>query len=463
MELTKKQLIGGIAGVAAGLILAFMAPPEGLTPQGMICAGLVVGSLIWMIFGTAKEFVVMMITYGLFIVTGCCTFTRGMGAFAGTTWWITLTALIVGVVFAKSGLLNRLTLNILKRFPVTLKGQMIGITAAGVIVSPLIPSGTARLAIAGPLVKDMSDNIGYEHGSKGANALFSAFYTGWNLTSHMFLSASFNCYQIIGFMPEGYEISWTRWLTISLPWSIVVLVLTTLFCYKYYNPKDGKDLDKRYIVEKLEKLGSWGRGEKITMILLIVALVFWITESYHGIAAATVTLFVAGLLMLFKVITPKEMSDGLPMDLLIYFGLLAQFGGIMGDNGLNDFISSKIGPILTPMMNSPWLFLPFLCVLVMALRLVINSWVTTYTIFGVLLVPLCVSAGIHPFVAMFTVYVAIGVFYAKWQNLPYITALAVADGLTTHEKTIPYAVIYCITCFIGIAVCIPYWMMLGLI
>ena len=213
VELTRKQLIGGVAGVAAGLILAFMTPPEGLTPQGMICAGLVVGSLIWMIFGTAKEFVVMMITYGLFIVTGCCTFTRGMGAFAGTTWWITLTALIVGVVFAKSGLLNRLTLNILKRFPVTLKGQMIGITAAGVIVSPLIPSGTARLAIAGPLVKDMSDNIGYEHGSKGANALFSAFYTGWNLTSHMFLSASFNCYQIIGFMPEGYEISWTRWLT----------------------------------------------------------------------------------------------------------------------------------------------------------------------------------------------------------------------------------------------------------
>ena len=256
MELTKKQLIGGVIGIVAGLALAFLPPPEGLTPQGMICAGLVVGSLIWMIFGTAKEFVVMMITYGLFIVTGCCSFTRGMGAFAGTTWWITLTALIVGVVFARSGLLNRLTLNILKRFPVTLKGQMIGITAAGVIVSPLIPSGTARLAIAGPLVKDMSDNIGYEHGSKGANALFSAFYTGWNLTSHMFLSASFNCYQIIGFMPEGYEISWTRWLTISLPWSVVVLVLTTLFCYKYYNPKDGKDLDKRYIVEKLEKLGS---------------------------------------------------------------------------------------------------------------------------------------------------------------------------------------------------------------
>lgn len=463
MELTKKQLIGGVIGIVAGLALAFLPPPEGLTPQGMICAGLVVGSLIWMIFGTAKEFVVMMITYGLFIVTGCCSFTRGMGAFAGTTWWITLTALIVGVVFARSGLLNRLTLNILKRFPVTLKGQMIGITAAGIIVSPLIPSGTARLAIAGPLVKDMSDNIGYEHGSKGANALFSAFYTGWNLTSHMFLSASFNCYQIIGFMPEGYEISWTRWLTISLPWSVVVLVLTTLFCYKYYNPKDGKDLDKRYIVEKLEKLGSWGRGEKITMVLLVAALALWITESYHGIAAATVTLFVAGLLMLFKVITPKEMSNGLPMDLLIYFGLLAQFGGIMGDNGLNGFISGQIGPIITPMMNSPWVFLPFLCILVMALRLIINSWVTTYTIFGVLLVPLCVSAGIHPFVAMFTVYVAIGVFYAKWQNLPYITALAVADGLTTHEKTIPYAVIYCITCFIGIAVCIPYWMMLGLI
>ena len=55
--------------------------------------------------------------------------------------------MVLGAAVAHSGLLKRLTLLVMKAFPGTYLGQLLGITISGVVISPLIPSGTARLAL----------------------------------------------------------------------------------------------------------------------------------------------------------------------------------------------------------------------------------------------------------------------------------------------------------------------------
>ena len=74
-------------------------------------------------------------------------------------------------------------------------------------------------------------------------------------TSHVFLSASFMCYSMLKFLPEGYsDVTWTDWFIWALPWSIVALGLTTIATYFYYKPTEKINLNKNFIANKIVEL-----------------------------------------------------------------------------------------------------------------------------------------------------------------------------------------------------------------
>ena len=81
--MSKKQIIGGIIGIAACLGLSVMAPPanlvvaEGLDPQkSMIGMGLLVCALIWMIFRVLPEYIILLMFCCLCAATKSLTFAQ---------------------------------------------------------------------------------------------------------------------------------------------------------------------------------------------------------------------------------------------------------------------------------------------------------------------------------------------------------------------------------------------------
>ena len=122
--MSKKQIIGGIIGIAACLGLSVMAPPanlvvaEGLDPQkSMIGMGLLVCALIWMIFRVLPEYIILLMFCCLCAATKSLTFAQAFSPFSGTNYWLLVGALVLGAAVAHSGLLKRLTLLVMKAFP----------------------------------------------------------------------------------------------------------------------------------------------------------------------------------------------------------------------------------------------------------------------------------------------------------------------------------------------------------
>ena len=441
--MSKKQIIGGIIGIAACLGLSVMAPPanlvvaEGLDPQkSMIGMGLLVCALIWMIFRVLPEYIILLMFCCLCAATKSLTFAQAFSPFSGTNYWLLVGALVLGAAVAHSGLLKRLTLLVMKAFPGTYLGQFLGIALSGVVISPLIPSGTARLAVAGPVTKEIGHEMGLENQTKPMAGLFAALYTGFNCTSHVFLSASFMCYSMLKFLPEGYsDVTWTDWFIWALPWSIVALGLTTIATYFYYKPTEKINLNKNFIANKIVELGTWNKGEKITMAVLAICLVLWMTERQHGISSAIVAMLG-----------------------------VCEIGSALTTWGITKWIGGVLGPVLNPFLSNPVLFVLIFVLLVYLTRFIVISWLGVMTVYSVLLAPLAVQAGMHPFIPCFIAYVSVNVFFFDFQNLPYVSAIGIVGDMVDHNKNcVPYAIIWAAANLVACLISVPYWKMIGML
>lgn len=427
--------------------------------------GLLVCALIWMIFRVLPEYIILLMFCCLCAATKSLTFAQAFSPFSGTNYWLLVGALVLGAAVAHSGLLKRLTLLVMKAFPGTYLGQFLGITLSGVVISPLIPSGTARLAVAGPVTKEIGHEMGLENQTKPMAGLFAALYTGFNCTSHVFLSASFMCYSMLKFLPEGYsDVTWTDWFIWALPWSIVALGLTTIATYFYYKPTEKINLNKNFIANKIVELGTWNKGEKITMAVLAICLVLWMTERQHGISSAIVAMLGVCALMGLKVMGVKEFRAKVNWDILIYIGCMYEIGSALTTWGITKWIGGVLGPVLNPFLSNPVLFVLIFVLLVYLTRFIVISWLGVMTVYSVLLAPLAVQAGMHPFIPCFIAYVSVNVFFFDFQNLPYVSAIGIVGDMVDHNKNcVPYAIIWAAANLVACLISVPYWKMIGML
>lgn len=470
--MTKKQILGGIVGIAACVVIAMMAPPEGLKvaegmdpKKSMLGMGLLICTLIWMAARVMPEYIILLLFCSACAATGSLAFTQAFGPFSDTSYWLLVGALVLGAAVAHSGLLKRLTLLVMKVFPGTYLGQLLGITISGVAISPLIPSGTARLAVAGPVTKEIGHEMGLENKTKPMAGLFAALYTGFNCTSHVFLSASFLCYSMLKFMPEGYtNVTWMDWFLWALPWSVTALGLTTVATYFYYKPTEKIALDKSFIGKKIVELGEWKKGEKITMLILAVCLVLWMTERQHKISSAVVATIAICALMGLKVMGIQEFRSKVNWDILIYIGCMYEVGSALSVWGVTGWIGKVLGPVLNPFLTNPLMFVIVFVLIIYLTRFVVISWLGVMTVFSVLLAPLAIEAGMHPFIPCFIAYCSVNVFFFDFQNLPYVSAIGIVGDMVDHNKNcVPYAIIWAAANLVGFIVSIPFWKMMGMI
>ena len=134
------KLISGIIGIILGVIIAFFIPaPVGLSHAGMVVlASLVTANIFW-IFNVIPSFVTGLLMLSSWIILRAVDFPTAFNIFSSTTMWIIIGGLGLGAAATKSGLINRIALNIMKLFPANFSGQTLALFTAGTIISPMIP------------------------------------------------------------------------------------------------------------------------------------------------------------------------------------------------------------------------------------------------------------------------------------------------------------------------------------
>ena len=462
------KLIGGVIGVAIGIWFANLPVFSGLTLKAMWAIAIFLCTVVWWMADVFPDYVTCIFMCGAWAAFGVVPFTTAFSAFSNTIFWLLIGALGIAVAVGKSGLLNRIALLVMSKFPLTFKGQTLALLVTGTLMTPLIPSSNAKIAVVAPFATAISDNMGYARKSSGAAGIFSAMFLSLGCIHPLFISGSFMGYAVNGLLPKDIQaqMTWTNWFINALPWGITLLVLGYFALLMLYKPSENKRLSPELVKEQIAALGPMKKNEKIVAVVLAITLVLWMTEKMHGLNSALVACASMGILLGFNLFDRNSFRASIPWDAAIFMGGILNLSVVFPILKIDKWIGDTMGPYVVPLLSQNiLLFFVAICAIIYILRYVLVSQLATITIFTLLLTPFALRAGISPWIMAFTAYVAINVWTVMYQNIQYVTAfyLAANGELVTHRQMVKLSVAYMIISIIGLLVSIPVWKLTGLI
>ena len=233
------------AGALVAALLIATCPIPGLSYQATAVLGILIMAIVWWITGVLPEFVTAVVMAVLFVVVAGISVGATFSTFASSTWWLLLSAFTLGVGMKTSGLMRRIALAIVRKFPRTFRCQVIAQLVTGTVLGPLVPSLAVKGAMLAPLAMSIGDELGYERQGKRATGLFAAMLVGIRTVAPTIVSASVTGYALMATLPADVQeqFNMASWFVAALPWLVVVLVLNFFLIMGMYGRGEASACD----------------------------------------------------------------------------------------------------------------------------------------------------------------------------------------------------------------------------
>ena len=511
------------AGALVAAVLIATCPIPGLSYQATAVLGILIMAIVWWITGVLPEFVTAVVMAVLFVVVAGISVGATFSTFASSTWWLLLSAFTLGVGMKTSGLMRRIALAIVRKFPRTFRCQVIAQLVTGTVLGPLIPSLAVKGAVLAPLAMSIGDELGYERQGKRATGLFAAMLVGIRTVAPTIVSASVTGYALMATLPADVQeqFNMASWFVAALPWLVVVLVLNYFLIMGMYGrgeasacdavedspsdtvgaPGNAQSLEQsslrcgtRFVGaaecadsrrDEAESsaaessrgganegdskpipdgLGPLSAVEKRMLAIILMTVVLWATEPFHHISAMAVGLAALVFMFVLKVIDVPAFKSGVNWISLLFIGIALGLGSVFAEAGLNDWVMQTCGPAFQALAGNPYLLVLGVGVITVVLRFLIVSEVAYLNLLMAFLVPMAASVGVNPWVLGFSAYALVIAWFAKYQSPIYLAAFYAVDGkMAKHSELAKYCGVYLATCLAGLVVCVPYWQWMGLL
>lgn len=459
-------LIKAIIGIGIILVSCFAPVPEGLSRQGTEYLGILLCMIFYLMVNLCKEFLVVLFALGLCILLKLTLFSAVFSAFSNTTVWLLVGVLPLAYLISRSGLLNRIALIVMRIFPNTYGGQLMALTAASLVISPLIPSITAKATVLAPFAVSVAKKMGFENKSKGMMGLFMIVYVIGAVSGHVFYSGSMNVFILLGLLPQSVQDSftWGSWLQATVIWGLCIYVLCFLAIRAMFKP-DGKDrLSEGYIDKQLKALGPMTSSEKRVAVVLMITLVGWMTKSIHGIQEAAIAIIAFCVLALTEKISNKEFRGEVAWEMIIFIGGLMCMASVMSELKVDTWIAEQIAPLIRPMLCNTYVFIIVLSLLVALSRYVIVSAVSAVSLFYIVFSGPAQSIGINPWVTGFIIVTIGQLWSTPFNSTTYLASVAVlGEDVLDFKQAVKMSHVFVIASVLGFLLSVPLWRYLGLI
>ena len=333
-----------LAGVA--ITLWFSAPPEGLPPQVMHAAALVVFTIWCWATVLLAEHLVALTFFLLAMVLGVGTAPVIFSGFASPAFWLVFGGLIIGAAVDRTGLGRRMANRVVGKFTGGYLSVLAGVVTVCLALGFVMPSTMGRLVLLLPIVLAFAEQLGYGPASRGRTGLVLATGFGSYLGPVAILPANVPNNVLIGAAQNfhGIQIRYFDYLLVHFPVlgllkSVVVVgVIWLLYRDTPARNPSGEELPITEVPD------YWSTDEKRLAFLLGTALVLWATDSIHHVSPAWISLG-AGLICLMPgvgLVPPQAFRDKVPINPLIYVAGILGVGALVAQSGMGEGLSQWV-------------------------------------------------------------------------------------------------------------------------
>ncbi len=458
----KRTIIGIVISFAVMAAIALLPPEtEMMSRQAWTYLGCFAFMLVAMISRALPDWAAVIAAMVLLCATKVGTVATVTSQFATSTVWLCIGVFIMSIGVNNSGIMKRLALWILTKFPGTYAGQVTAMMLAGVVTTPIIPSSSAKSSMMAPVINQVCEAVGIEKNSKQALGIWFANFMGTNQLGMAFVSGSVYVALMLGFV--GETITWGRWITLACVWYVVCIILVYIFSRFFCKPKTEQSGNVEFIKEQYKALGKLTTKEKQGIVIVVVALALWLTQSFHGIDAGMVALFADICFIACGLITAPEVGSKAMWTITLFVGGVLSIANFMPTLGVSDWIAAILGPVLSPILSSPYIFVPCLCILTYLLRYVVVSQSCSMAIMVAIFGPLLPQYGIDTFVLVFVSWVS-GTYWNTSYTNPATTGLiSMANRALDYSTAQKGSYVYCVINLIAMTCSVPLWQALGMV
>ena len=456
---------GAILGLAVGGYLWFGQPDIGLDSAATKLLGLISATLIFWVFRALPDYGVALVFAMLVVLTKLESAQTVMGGFASTTWFMTLGVLGLGAAITGSGLFYRLSLHLVRMFPLSYYWQIMATGIMGVVVMALIPQQTARTVITSQMLVNLSESLGYKTPSRASTGLFVASFLGLGQLGFLFLTGSTTSLIAWGLLPADVraQFTWGYWFLAALPPTMVVVAIVLLCTILLYRPESQPKISYTMVRTQLNILGPLSHKEWISLAVLCFTVTGWLTAPYHGIDGAWIAIIAFAILINTGILDWGMMRKGIDWELLIHMGVTLSIPTLLKQAKVDLWLVDVISPLILPFMDSPAWFFVVIALLTYALKLVFTSFLAVVTL-CVALLPLSIDVGMSPWIIAMIVLIASEVWFFPYQVDWHMLAYSTTDGKGfSYPLMLWINPIYALAYVVALIAAIPYWRYLGLI
>ncbi|HXH06532.1 MAG TPA: SLC13 family permease [Vicinamibacterales bacterium] len=354
------------AVAAAGMIavpLVVWLGPWGLEPAAQHGLALMTFVILGWMTHVLDPAIIGLIGLYLAWALGVVPFRVAFAGFSNSTPWFLFGAMLFGTMATKSGLARRLAFTVMRRMGSTYSRLLLGLIVSDFLLTLLVPSGVARVAIMGAVAAGVVEIFGVGRGSRIGRGMFITLTYAATIFDKMVIAgaASITARGVIEHAGE-VPVLWSQWALAFLPVDILTIVLAWRLTIRLYPPeRERPPGGGGFLTDELQRMGPLSAVEKKSALLLAIAIGLWMTDFLHHIPPPMIGIGI-GLLATLPRVGVLDIEDVRRLNFLIIIFVAAAIstGEILRETGALKVLTDSAFGWLEPFIDNPWESIPVL-------------------------------------------------------------------------------------------------------
>ncbi|HIJ38679.1 MAG TPA: SLC13 family permease [Rhodospirillaceae bacterium] len=271
--------------------------------------------------------------------------------FQSPALWLILGGLVLGVAVRNTGLGARIARRMAHAFGTSYWGVITGVSVVATLMGFFMPSSMGRVVLLMPIALSLCDEFGFTPGRPGRIGVVLAAALGSHVATFSILPANVPNMVLVGSAETLYHVHFTygEYLALHFPVlglaKLMLMIPVIVWLYR----------DKPEVLVHPEHTTPMSGREKALSGILVTALLLWMTDSWHHISPAWVSMAAGVVLLAPKIalVSPKEFNEQINFGSLFYVGGVLGLGALVSHSGLGSAFAGMVLQFLPLAPNEP--------------------------------------------------------------------------------------------------------------
>ncbi|WP_445776802.1 SLC13 family permease [Shewanella sp.] len=269
--------------------------------------------------------------------------------FGSTAVWLIISGFVIGTAISISGLGKTLASFIAPHFTDSYFRLIFGLVFSAALLGFIMPSSIGRAVVLIPIGIALADQVGFAQGSHGRLGVVTSLIIACNMPSFAILPANIPNMILSGSSETlfgihfGYtEYLWLHFPVLGLLKSFAIIGTTLLVFPAKIDLSADQDVAEAHIDPQQKTL------QIRVAVILGITLLFWVTDSVHGVNPAWVGLVTSIILLLPKwgVVPAKSFSSSVDFSTIVFVASALGLGVLVNESGIGAALGDVFATLL---------------------------------------------------------------------------------------------------------------------